>query len=104
MDEAMALYEYFCESCSSQFEQITSSTDPEAGKCPRCQTKNTRKLISAFRVGGRGDLRETTLHGCHDCHVPLGPQQGAQNQDQGHSHDHAAHSHDGHDHGHSHDE
>ena len=111
----MALYEYFCESCRTQFEQITSNTDPDAGKCPKCQTKNTRKLISAFRVGGRGDLRESTMHGCHDCHVPLGPQQGAHGHDHGaesggHNHSHESgnghdHTHDsGHSHSHSHDE
>jgi putative FmdB family regulatory protein len=68
----MALYEYFCEACQARFEQITSSTDPDAGKCPKCHGKKTRKLISAFRVGGRGDLRESTMHGCHDAHVPVG--------------------------------
>src|SRR4051812_26773258 len=104
----MALYEYYCESCHGQFEQITSSTDPEAGKCPKCQTKNTRKLISAFRVGGRGDLRESTMHGCHDCHVPLGSQQGGHGHGAesggGSSHDDPSHG-DGSDPspGHSHD-
>ena len=68
----MALFEYFCEKCRFQFEQITSSGDPDAGKCPKCQDKKTRKLISAFKVGGRGDLRESTLHGCHDAHVTPG--------------------------------
>lgn len=94
----MALYEYYCDSCRSQFEQITSSGDPDAGKCPKCQKKDTRKLISAFRVGGRGDLRESTMHGCHESHVPLGPGQTGASNDADHGHDHD------HDHGHSHDE
>jgi putative FmdB family regulatory protein len=83
----MALYEYFCDSCRHQFEQLTSSGDSDAGKCPKCQKKDTRKLISTFRVGGRGDLRESTMHGCHEAHVSVGGE-----------HDHS------HDHGHSHDE
>jgi len=70
----MALYEFYCEACDHQFEQITRSNSPDKGKCPKCQSKDrTRKLISAFSVGGRGDLRESTMHGCHDCHVPPGP-------------------------------
>jgi putative FmdB family regulatory protein len=65
----MALYEYYCDSCKLKFEQITSSSDPDAGKCPKCQKKDqARKLVSAFRVGGQGDLRESTQHGCHGCY------------------------------------
>lgn len=67
----MALYEFYCDSCKSKFEQITSSTDPDQGKCPKCQGNHTHKLISRFAVGGQGDLRESTMHGCHDCEVPL---------------------------------
>lgn len=63
---AMALYEFFCESCQLLFEQITSSGDPEQGKCPKCNQKNTKKLISKFAIGGQGDLRESTMHGCHE--------------------------------------
>ena len=100
MSGAMALYEYYCETCRKPFEQITSSTDPDAGKCPKCLEKNTRKLISAFRVGGRGDLRESTMHGCHDCEVPVGPGQSA-GADSGHVHS-AGCGHGGG--GHSHDE
>lgn len=62
----MALYEFFCESCQKHFEQLTSATDPEQGRCPKCQGNKTRRLISRFAVGGRGDLRESTFHGCHD--------------------------------------
>ncbi|MGK5086157.1 zinc ribbon domain-containing protein [Bdellovibrionota bacterium FG-2] len=68
----MALYEFFCESCKSKFEQITSSTDPDQGTCPKCHGKQTRKLISAFAVGGQGDLRESTQHGCHGCPMSEG--------------------------------
>jgi putative FmdB family regulatory protein len=63
----MALYEYFCEVCQKKFEQITSSSDPDQGMCAKCGTKSEKKLISRFRVAGQGDLRESTLHGCHGC-------------------------------------
>ena len=73
----MALYEFYCEACDHRFEQIARSDSPDKGKCPKCQSKDrTRKLISPFAIGGRGDLRESTMHGCHDCHVPAGPGHG----------------------------
>jgi putative FmdB family regulatory protein len=81
----MALYEFFCDCCKAKFEQITSSTDPERGKCPKCNGKNTRKLVSLFAVGGRGDLRESTMHGCHDWDGLGG------DHDHDHDHDHADH-------------
>lgn len=68
----MPMYEYFCKPCGHQFEQITSSSDPDAGKCPKCNGKNTEKLLSRFAVGGQGDLRESTMHGCHGCHLAPG--------------------------------
>ncbi|MFZ9595957.1 MAG: FmdB family zinc ribbon protein [Bdellovibrionia bacterium] len=64
----MALFEYRCDRCQLTFEQIGKAGDPELGQCPQCQGRNTQKLISFFAVGGRGDLRESTLHGCHGCH------------------------------------
>src|SRR4051812_38355031 len=83
----MALFEFYCDTCSFKFEQITSSTDEDSGKCPKCQNKNTRKLISRFSVGGRGDLRESTMHGCHGgCHH-ISHKGGSLSGNDGHSHD-----------------
>jgi putative FmdB family regulatory protein len=62
----MPLYEYVCNSCKTAFEQITSSTDPDQGKCPKCHGKDTKRTLSSFRIAGQGDLRESTFHGCHD--------------------------------------
>jgi putative FmdB family regulatory protein len=68
----MPLYEYLCLRCNFKFEQITASLDRNESNCPKCLSKDTKKLISQFAVGGQGDLRESTLHGCHDCEVPPG--------------------------------
>lgn len=62
----MALYEFYCSSCKLKFEQITRLEAEDAGKCPKCSGVETKRLISKFAVGGQGDLRESTLHGCHD--------------------------------------
>lgn len=89
----MALLEFFCEPCNRRFEQISSSDDPERGRCPSCKGDQTRKLISVFAVGGRGDLRESTLHGCHDHdHLTGDRYDGGQDHghDHGHDHDHGS--------------
>lgn len=80
----MPLYEYYCTPCSRRFEEISSGDAPSTARCPRCQTDSHERTIARFAVGGRGDLRETTLHGCHEY-----------NEHDDHSH------HDHHDHGHS---
>jgi putative FmdB family regulatory protein len=83
----MPLFEYYCGHCKRKFEFLANSSKSESPICPKCKRKSDEKLISQFAVGGQGDLRETTLHGCHDAHVDLEP---------GHEgHDH----HDHHDHG-----
>ena len=61
----MALYEFFCTPCKLKFEQITKLDDADAGQCPKCLGRETERLISRFAVAGQGDLRESTLHGCH---------------------------------------
>jgi putative FmdB family regulatory protein len=85
-------FEFYCDSCKLKFEQLTSEQAPDKGKCPKCQNNHTRKLISRFAVGGQGDLRETTMHGCHDAHVSLPGESAAPD------HDHSGHDHGGGDH------
>jgi putative FmdB family regulatory protein len=74
----MPLFEYACTSCQTRFEEIVSFSDSDAVACPKCQSaENTHKIVSRFAVGGQGDLRESTMHGCHDHFTGLE-----------HSHDH----------------
>lgn len=65
----MPLFDYACKHCKTRFEQFVDSRgegDPEAGRCPQCAAQDSERLISRFAVGGQGDLRESTLHGCHE--------------------------------------
>lgn len=64
----MPLYDFRCEKCSHKFEQITSSDPAGQAECPKCGSSENKRLVSRFKVGGRGDLRESTTHGCHGCH------------------------------------
>ncbi len=87
----MPLFDFTCNQCKRAFEQLTDSRgmqDPEAGTCPHCGATGATRQPPRIRIGGQGDLRESTMHGCHD-------------QFDGVSHDHShEHSHgsEGHDH------
>ena len=84
----MAIYEFYCKPCRRSFELIISARDPEMGRCPKCGGRDTERKISRFFVGGRGDLRESTLHGCHD----QGWMPGEEGDLRPHSHDHSGES------------
>ncbi len=78
----MPLYEYYCENCKTKFEEVVSASQAEAPECPKCHQKSCKKLISGFAVGGQGDLRESTMHGCHD----VTPKSGCGSGGCGHKH------------------
>lgn len=59
------LYEYACDACKHRFEERVSSHESPAPECPKCGKSEARKQISRFAVSGQGDLRESTMHGCH---------------------------------------
>jgi putative FmdB family regulatory protein len=67
----MPIYEFECQKCHCRFEEILGSeavTEAAVAQmnCPKCSQKSVHKLPSAFAVGGRGDLRESSsFHGCH---------------------------------------
>jgi putative FmdB family regulatory protein len=52
----MPIYEYKCEKCSYHFENLQKFSDPTLDICPKCQTKNLKKLISSstFNLKGSG--------------------------------------------------
>lgn len=80
----MPLYDFRCEKCASQFEEMASSApDAETPACPACGSNaQVKRLVSGFRVGGQGDQRESTQHGCHDAT----PAPGKGKKGGGHSH------------------
>jgi putative FmdB family regulatory protein len=44
----MPTYEYHCQACKHQFDELQSFSDPELKKCPKCKRN---KLRRAFGVG-----------------------------------------------------
>lgn len=49
----MPIYEYKCEDCGEQFEELVFD-DSDAVSCPKCSGSNTGKLLSCcrFKTGG----------------------------------------------------
>lgn len=46
----MPLFEYRCDDCGAEFEEIVRGDSKP--KCPECESSSLKKLISGFAVGG----------------------------------------------------
>ena len=69
----MPLFEYTCDDCRHQFEQLVSTE--RRPECPRCQGRRLTKLLSTFAVSsasGRAAAREPA-GSCGTCGDPRGP-------------------------------
>jgi len=49
----MPIYEFSCEDCGHQFEDLVRSDDP-CPKCPKCKSQNVKKLVSATGIKTSG--------------------------------------------------
>jgi len=50
----MPIYEFVCESCSHKFEELLAISDKTLPNCPKCQSKETKKVLSACGVRSHG--------------------------------------------------
>ncbi len=50
----MPIYEFLCESCQHEFEQLVFITDSTNPECPNCKNENVKKLMSAASVRPQG--------------------------------------------------
>lgn len=52
----MPIYEYQCDKCGFQFEQLQKVSDDPLKNCPECSQDSLRKLVSAagFQLKGTG--------------------------------------------------
>lgn len=51
----MPLYEYKCEECGNEFEEIMSSSTEETPDCPVCNAENVVKMLSACKFDAGTD-------------------------------------------------
>ena len=52
----MPIYEYRCDHCGHQFEVLQKISDAPVKNCPKCNSNNPRRLVSAaaFKLKGTG--------------------------------------------------
>ena len=72
----MPIFEFQCESCSKEFEELVSS--PAAAKdvvCPACGKRKATRKISVFAAqsGGKPSEPSGFGSGCGRCGNPAGP-------------------------------
>lgn len=48
----MPIYEYACQKCNCDFEEIVRNNQSASISCPKCQSKGVIKKVSAFGVKG----------------------------------------------------
>jgi len=49
------LYEYLCQKCGHEFDEIQKFSDPPLKKCPKCKGKVEKKLSApSFQLKGTG--------------------------------------------------
>ncbi|EKO40449.1 MAG: putative regulatory protein, FmdB family [Solidesulfovibrio magneticus str. Maddingley MBC34] len=78
----MPLYEYCCNKCGAEFEEMASSSATTTPPCPQCASGDTKKLMSACRArtkpgqtgartassGGGGGCSGCAGGNCASCH------------------------------------
>lgn len=66
----MPIYEYHCDKCGSDFEQLVSRSEEYNVKCS-CGSARVHRLLSAFAVGGGNSESATFEPGpCGACGAP----------------------------------
>lgn len=64
----MPIFEFDCADCRERFERLVPcSSDLSEVSCPKCSSKNVRKLVSAFGIGGGSSKLKGGGSGCHSC-------------------------------------
>jgi len=59
----MPLYEFKCEDCGKQYEELVINSDAPV-KCPKCGSEKTRKLVSTFSMAMPATMPPCSTGGC----------------------------------------
>ena len=51
----MPIYEYTCNACEEIFALLQQAGDEEETACPKCGSKNVKKLVSSFSCSSSAD-------------------------------------------------
>lgn len=69
----MPIFEYECKKCNNKFEVLHKSTaNLEEVICPKCQSKENKKLFSSFSASVKGNFTKSYGSSCEsgNCGVP----------------------------------
>lgn len=70
----MPIFEYKCKQCDNKFEVLyKSSTNQEEVSCPKCNSKENKKLLSSFSASG---FSSTSSSGCESGNCEVTPSYG----------------------------
>ncbi len=62
----MPIYEYHCRKCNEDFETIVFSASEEIA-CPKCSSKNVKKLMSGFSHKSSEGFSSSLGSACSGC-------------------------------------
>ena len=69
----MPVYTYVCNTCGEKFDLLVGVTKgQEEIKCKKCGSKNIRKTLATFSVGGSGGKSSDSGSSCPTGTCPLG--------------------------------
>jgi putative FmdB family regulatory protein len=66
----MPLYEFHCNKCETEFEELVLSSKPEAlttVACPECGSRKVTKKVSTFASGVSGGSSATATRASSSC-------------------------------------
>jgi putative FmdB family regulatory protein len=64
----MPIYEYVCETCNAEFEQLFKSySDESAVSCPECGGGRTHRKFSSFAVSNPQERESAPSSCCTSC-------------------------------------
>lgn len=62
----MPIYEYTCEACGRDFEELVRSSD-ETISCPDCESTDVKRQMSAASFKSSGKYASSAGSGCSGC-------------------------------------
>jgi putative FmdB family regulatory protein len=64
----MPIYEYQCQDCGAEFEELTAASAPHAAvTCRGCASRRVTRLLSAFAVHAGAQARAPEAGPCGAC-------------------------------------
>ena len=68
--DTMPIYEFRCEHCGAQFEELTSSAGVGHVRCRQCAGRRVTRLLSVFAVGAGDPAQPAESGPCGACGAP----------------------------------